>query len=800
MTSPSPEEHGRLLDLARGLRTELDLLRAEAAARAVTERATGMLMERLGCSPEAARAQLGRLAAEAGTSVAGVAADITGERLPPLPAAARSGASRADAAIPAASDADRLAEALLTEALAAERATAVAVWLLTADGGMELAGQSGFGPLEAARWRRIPPAVPSPSLRAVRADTETWWPAGQPSRDPSFLIGQPDVARAVVPLRVAGTCTGALEVCWPGTLADFPQSVRALLPALAGPCAQALSAGLPPGTLTLGPAAPALFGLLGGLQESVLYARAAGTGPAGLAGLTVAWASPDFRDPAGRTAADVTGRRVLELYPEAARPGGLLDAAGQVRSSGQACHLRGIPLATGGHVDVRLAPLLDGVVLSWVDAGEAERLAALLDAAQRLGHAGGWEENLLTGQVQWTPPACAIFGRPPGNPVPLAGLHEHVPADDIPAVAAFRDRLAWQREPVTAAFRIIRGDDASVRQVRVLAQPVAGPAGTVIAVRGAYHDVSDRYHTEAAFTATREQLAGTQERAREEHQLALRLQQAITPQVARPVEAAGIDVAARYQAAGQLHLVGGDWYDAVLLPDKNVLLVVGDVAGHGIDAVTGMVALRNHLRGLAITGAGPGTLLRWVNAASYHLADGIATTLCGIYDPVTRVMRWARAGHLPPLLVRDGLARPLGMPGGMLLGADPSATYEEAETTLELGDVLVLYTDGLVERRDQPLDASLAELGRQACRPVASIEEFADYLISHAPSDTGDDTCLVAIRVRLFPRITGESDFTGVALYRLPRMCGRGFPANAFRGKRATAPTESPGNARAAPS
>ena len=178
MTSPSPEEHGRLLDLARGLRAELDLLRAEAAARAVTERATGMLMERLECAPEAARAQLGRLAAEAGTSVAGIAAGITGERLPPLPAAARPEASRADAAVAAASDADQLAEALLTEVLAAERATAVAVWLLTADGGIELAGQSGFGPLEAARWRRIPPAVPSPSLRAVRADTETWCPPG----------------------------------------------------------------------------------------------------------------------------------------------------------------------------------------------------------------------------------------------------------------------------------------------------------------------------------------------------------------------------------------------------------------------------------------------------------------------------------------------------------------------------------------------------------------------------------------------------------------------------------------------
>src|SRR4029077_7710874 len=146
------------------------------------------------------------------------------------------------------------------------------------------------------------------------------------------------------------------------------------------------------------------------------------------------------------------------------------------------------------------------------------------------------------------------------------------------------------------------------------------------------------------------------ERAAEELRPALRLQQAIPPRTAKPAQLAGLDVAARYRPAGPGNLVSGDWDDTVELPSQQVLLVVGDIAGHGIDAVTGMVALRNCLRGLAITGAGPGTLLGWLNGGACHLtARIIGTVVGGIYDPALRTLRCSRAGHLPPLLVRDGV-------------------------------------------------------------------------------------------------------------------------------------------------
>jgi hypothetical protein len=743
VTAPDPEEIGRLTALAGWQRGELDRLRAQAAARAIVERATGMLMERLGCPAADARQQLARLAADAGVSQAGIAADIAGESLVDVPAPVRRRTVLADAAMAGAPEATGLAEALLAEALSADGAEAVAVWLLAPDGGIELAGEAGFGSREAARWRRIPPDVPSLPLRAVRQDAEIWWPAGRPPGDNSVLIGQhPGCARAVVPLRHHGSCLGALEVCWPAALSEFPASARRQLPALAGPCAQALSAGSPPGTPVPGYSSAWVFGLLDGLFEHALFARAARDG------FMIEWANQGYRDPVGRTAADIAGRPLLEVYPEAAAAGGLLDAASQVLASGEPRRIGGVAITGGDVVEASLAPLFDGVVIAWRDVGGAERLTALLEQAQWLGRTGGWEENLITGQVDWTASTFSLFGLSPGRPVRLADLDQCVLAEDVPAVRAFRDRLTRQTGPVTAAFRITRADDASVRQLRAFAQPAVVRGRTVVAVRGAYQDVSAQYHTQVAFAVAKEQLAGTEEWAREEHELAVRLQRAITPQASQPVEAAGIDVAARYRPASQHHLVGGDWYDTVLLPDKSVLLAVGDVAGHGIGAVTGMVALRNHLRGLAVTGAGPGTLLTWLNSAAFHLAGVMATAICGIYEPHSRTLRWARAGHLPPLIVRDGTVDIPSPPNGVLLGADPDASYQEATINLRLGDAVVLFTDGLIERRDQPLDNALEHLARLAGRSFTDIGQFADHLLGSAPSDTGDDTCLVAVSIR----------------------------------------------------
>jgi serine phosphatase RsbU (regulator of sigma subunit) len=99
-------------------------------------------------------------------------------------------------------------------------------------------------------------------------------------------------------------------------------------------------------------------------------------------------------------------------------------------------------------------------------------------------------------------------------------------------------------------------------------------------------------------------------------------------------------------------------------------------------------------------------------------------------------------------LVRDGRAEQLPLPEGLLLGADPDASYTEEVTSLRLGDALLLFTDGLIERRDEPIDDALSTLLRAASRPVGDIGGYADHLLAQAASNTGDDACLVAVRVR----------------------------------------------------
>jgi len=774
VTEPSGADLVRLTALVARQRRELDRLRSQAARRSIVDLARGMLMEQLGCTPAEAQRQLARLARESGISATELAAQITRQEPPggaPEPGAHQ--VSLAGAAVETAASGSAVASALLSEALAPLGAAAVAIWLTEPDGGMALIGEAGLGNHEASRWRRLHPDMHSLPQQVARDGLETWWPAGSPAGDDRPLPGRwRDGAWAGLPLHDAGATLGAVVICWPEPVGEFAAPVRRQLVAVADVAAQALGIRLSQGELAVGDEAAGILALLDSLLDGCMFARAVRDPGGRVTDFRVDHVSDGFRDPAGRGAADLTGRHLLELYPEAVSAGGLFDRCLTVLATGAPQQLSGEaittrtspvgsaqraadaapPDAAPADVTIRIARLYDGVAIAWRGSHDTDRLAALLQHAQRLGRIGGWEENVRTGEVSWTEAAFALFGLPPGEPVGVADLPAHVLAEDIPAVRGFREALVRGGMESAAAFRVVRADDGSVRQIRAYGEPVTDPTGAVIAMRGVYQDVSAEFHTRLAFAAAREQLADTEERAAVEHRLAIRLQEAITPRSAardEPVEAAGLDVAARYRPSGEGSLVSGDWYDTVLLPSKKVLLVVGDIAGHGLDAVTGMVAVRNSLRGLAITGAGPATLLDWLNRAAAHFTDGVlGTAICGLYDPADRSLHWARAGHLPPILVRGGRAWQFPLPEGLLLGADPDARYTEEVTTLRLGDTLLMFTDGLIERRDEPIDEALATLLRVASRPVGDIGEYADLLLAEAASDTGDDACLVAVRIR----------------------------------------------------
>jgi PAS domain S-box-containing protein len=267
---------------------------------------------------------------------------------------------------------------------------------------------------------------------------------------------------------------------------------------------------------------------------------------------------------------------------------------------------------------------------------------------------------------------------------------------------------------------------------------------------------------EERFLGTVATLAATSlERARlfdEQREVAELLQRSLLPE--RLPHVAGVDVAARYVTAGGAgSQVGGDWYDVLPLPDGRVGVVVGDVSGHGIRAASLMGQLRSTLRAYALEGRCPGEVLSAVNRALGGFGgidpEKLATVTYAVLDPGQGRLYYARAGH-PPLLLVPPKEEPtlLDAVGGLPLGVDPDAEYADATVLAEPGCRLLGYTDGLVERRGEPLDAGLVRLAAVVGGArEESLEELLDLLLRRLPSaDHDDDVTLVAVGIAPVPR------------------------------------------------
>ena len=233
----------------------------------------------------------------------------------------------------------------------------------------------------------------------------------------------------------------------------------------------------------------------------------------------------------------------------------------------------------------------------------------------------------------------------------------------------------------------------------------------------------------------------------------LRLQQAILPTSLRRCCLGRYDVSVRYWPAQSGNGVGGDWYDARLGPDGSAVVAIGDVAGHGLCAAAGMARIGNALRGLSVTGQPASTLLDWLNrlVCSDESPERVASAAVCVLDQGRPALRWAQAGHPPPVLVSCGIARLLARPSGLLLGSVPTAEYHLGYEELAAGDILFFYTDGLIERRDRDIDEGIAALltaaqGRWGETADEAVEALLDHL---GPLAAEDDICLLAVRVRL---------------------------------------------------
>ena len=233
-----------------------------------------------------------------------------------------------------------------------------------------------------------------------------------------------------------------------------------------------------------------------------------------------------------------------------------------------------------------------------------------------------------------------------------------------------------------------------------------------------------------------------------EHRIAQRLQQSLLPDELPQMP--GLVAAARYQPAGAGSQVGGDWYDVLLQPDGNLLLVIGDVAGRGIEAAATMGQLRSALRAYAFDGHGPAAILERLNAFQGGLdIDGMATVALVSVSPTAGELRYASAGHPPALLVVDGAAQRLEDAGGIPLGVLDEAGYREISAPVVPGSTLVLYTDGLVESRDEHLDRGLERLEAAVLEGPDDLDELCAAVFERTLAEplVDDDVTLLVLRM-----------------------------------------------------
>lgn len=236
----------------------------------------------------------------------------------------------------------------------------------------------------------------------------------------------------------------------------------------------------------------------------------------------------------------------------------------------------------------------------------------------------------------------------------------------------------------------------------------------------------------------------------EQREINGRLQQVIMPAGDPVIDVNGMRVAVRCLGADHALHVGGDWYLTMPLRDGDLLLAVGDAVGHGLNAATAMVQLRHAMTAFAAEGHSPRGILAALNALLCQQdAETIATAVVARYRPGTGELTWARAGHPPILLADTHGVQPLGQPAGVVLGVFPEAEYRHAHKRLRSGDLVLMYTDGFVERRGGTIDEGVSAISERvgaalSAPPTAPPTDRPTTVVDRLdPRNPTDDSCVL---------------------------------------------------------
>ena len=313
----------------------------------------------------------------------------------------------------------------------------------------------------------------------------------------------------------------------------------------------------------------------------------------------------------------------------------------------------------------------------------------------------------------------------------------------MPRVDGFELLATLRQDPRTRRVPVIMlsaraGEEATVEGLDAgaddyLVKPFSGP------------ELLARVNANLEVTRLRDALAtGERDRAREMEDVALTLQRSLLPRALPDV--LGTELCGRYVPASESLEIGGDFYDATALGDGRLVITIGDVAGHGVLAAAVMGQVRQAVRAYAFEGHPPAGLMDRLDLLVSDSGLAMTTCLCGILDPASGVLRFSNAGHPPPLVRRgdgsvervvDGLSHPLGV--------TMAHRHVEAELKLELGEALLLYTDGLVERRGEVIDLGIDRLAARLAADFTTPADACERIVAEFAENLADDAALLAL-------------------------------------------------------
>lgn len=365
-----------------------------------------------------------------------------------------------------------------------------------------------------------------------------------------------------------------------------------------------------------------------------------------------------------------------------------------------------------------------------------ERLRLALEA----GAMGTWAWDVASAKVTWDAAMEARYGLAPGTfPGTFDAFLRLVHPNDVDAARRRIESALRAGEDLRYEHRVV-WPNGEVHWLEGRGRVVHDADGTPVAMVGIGMDIDQRKASEAAIA---EAVRLRTEHARSAIQV---LQETLVP--ADFPDVRGYRLAGRYMAAESEHNIGGDWYDAFAVDERRVLVSVGDVSGHGVLAARTMAKMRHAARAFACEDPDPGSVVTRLDNFFRHLrrGDEIVTVLVGLLDTERHTLELFSAGHVPPLVLRDDSSAFLDLHVRPPLGVAPERAARTSEVALDVGTTVLLYTDGLVERRGEPLDDGMERLARSARAALSDdVVTTRDAVIASCIGSREDDLCLLIL-------------------------------------------------------